>query len=97
MDSIEGLSIQANVVQKHGVVGIIFYTDPQDFTDVNATVYPESWWLPPSGVHRGSLILNDGDPLTPGYPSIGKHLYGFYEKHWASPKILIGDQNKLGE
>ncbi len=66
-------AIQAKMVGKYGVVGIIFYTDPQDFTEHGSTeVYPESWWLPPSGVHRGSLSLSDGDPLTPGYPSIGK-------------------------
>ncbi|XP_072887661.1 aminopeptidase NAALADL1 [Hemitrygon akajei] len=56
-----------------GVVGIIVYTDPADMndgkvSDVNET-YPHSWYLPPSGVERGSYKKFFGDQLTPYYPA----------------------------
>ena len=41
---------------------------------MNATVeatFPNSWYLPPTGVERGSIMEFSGDPLTPGYPSKG--------------------------
>ncbi|TSR04318.1 N-acetylated-alpha-linked acidic dipeptidase-like protein [Bagarius yarrelli] len=52
-----------------GVVGVLVYTDPYDIndgklSDVNET-YPYSWYLPPSGVERGSYKNNFGDQLTP--------------------------------
>ncbi|XP_072102015.1 aminopeptidase NAALADL1 [Mobula birostris] len=58
---------------RFGVVGIIVYTDPGDIndgqvSDVNET-YPHSWYLPPSGVERGSYKKNFGDQLTPYYPA----------------------------
>jgi hypothetical protein len=33
-------------------------------------VYPNSFWLPETGMQRGSLLIVDGDPQTPNYPSI---------------------------
>jgi hypothetical protein len=33
-------------------------------------VYPNSFWLPGTGVQRGTLSLSDGDPLTPNWPSV---------------------------
>ncbi|KAK2845865.1 hypothetical protein Q7C36_010719 [Tachysurus vachellii] len=52
-----------------GVIGVLVYTDPYDIndgkmSDVNET-YPHSWYLPPSGVERGSYNTNFGDQLTP--------------------------------
>ena len=38
-------------------------TEPKD-------VYPNSFWLPPTGMQRGSLLIFDGDPQTPNYPSL---------------------------
>ncbi|KAM9391438.1 aminopeptidase NAALADL1-like [Pholidichthys leucotaenia] len=53
----------------YGVVGVLVYTDPLDIndglmSDVNET-YPHSWYLPPSGVERGSFKSQFGDMLTP--------------------------------
>ena len=39
-------------------------TDPQN-------VYDNSWWLPGSGMQRGSSFVGAGDPLTPTWPSTG--------------------------
>ena len=56
----------------HGAIGVILFSDPADFTDGNTNnVYPHDWWLPPTGAQRGTLLVGDGDPLTPGYPATG--------------------------
>ncbi|XP_062398715.1 aminopeptidase NAALADL1 [Sardina pilchardus] len=52
-----------------GVIGVLVYTDPGDIndgkmSDINET-YPHSWYLPPSGVERGSFNTDFGDLLTP--------------------------------
>lgn len=56
--------------QRFNASGIIMYTDPSDFNSGNST-YPDSWWMPPSGLQRGT-VGGDGDPLTPLYPATGK-------------------------
>lgn len=62
----------------YGVVGVLVYTDPYDIndglmSDVNET-YPHSWYLPPTGVERGSFDTHYGDPLTP-YLAAKEHTY----------------------
>ncbi|OCT84005.1 aminopeptidase NAALADL1 [Xenopus laevis] len=57
---------------KFGVVGIIVYTDPKDINDGLAErnqTYPYSWYMPESGVERGSYSEDFGDLLTPYYPA----------------------------
>ncbi|KAI3371993.1 hypothetical protein L3Q82_006863 [Scortum barcoo] len=49
--------------------GVLVYTDPLDIndglmSDINET-YPHSWYMPPSGVERGSFNSQFGDLLTP--------------------------------
>ncbi|XP_061585549.1 aminopeptidase NAALADL1 [Cololabis saira] len=55
--------------EPYGVVGVLVYTDPLDMNDglmSDATeTYPHSWYLPPSGVERGSYTRDYGDLLTP--------------------------------
>lgn len=60
-----------------GVVGVLVYTDPYDIndgkmSDLNET-YPHSWYLPPSGVERGSYKTNFGDQLTPYLAAKSNH------------------------
>eukprot|EP00064_Thunnus_orientalis_P005636 superscaffoldBa00000562_g5650 len=65
----------------YGVIGVLVYTDPLDIndgfmSDVDET-YPHSWYMPPSGVERGSFKNLYGDPLTPYLAAKGnqrKHL-----------------------
>jgi len=58
--------------QSAGAVGVILYSDPEDYNAPWATdVYPESIWMPETATRRGDLYYGTGDPLTPGYPSIG--------------------------
>ncbi|XP_041037770.1 aminopeptidase NAALADL1 [Carcharodon carcharias] len=60
---------------RFGVSGVIVYTDPADINDGKLSdkneTYPHSWYLPPSGVERGSYKSNFGDQLTPYYPAKG--------------------------
>ncbi|XP_043931298.1 aminopeptidase NAALADL1 [Protopterus annectens] len=67
-----GRGAKAINAAKFGVIGIIIYTDPKEMNDgkVSETeTYPNSWYLPPSGVERGSFNGYFGDLLTPYYPA----------------------------
>ncbi|XP_071388979.1 aminopeptidase NAALADL1 [Centroberyx affinis] len=64
-----GRAAKAINAAPYGVAGVLVYTDPLDIndglmSDVNET-YPHSWYLPPSGVERGSFTSRYGDLLTP--------------------------------
>ena len=50
---------------------MLLYSDPADYSR-SKVVYPSSWWLPDTGVQRGTVRLATGDALTPGYPAIGE-------------------------
>lgn len=62
--------IKAREAEKHGAVGLIIYSDPQDDGYVRGDVYPNGPMRPPQGVQRGSILNPDGDPSTPGYASV---------------------------
>ncbi|KAK8751452.1 hypothetical protein OTU49_008543 [Cherax quadricarinatus] len=58
--------------QERGAQGIILFSDPRDVAleGVEAqNVYPNTWWLPGSGMQRGTTYMGTGDSLTPGWPS----------------------------
>lgn len=55
---------------KMGAVAALIYTDPLDYAESSKEgFYPQAPWLPPSGVQRGTVLQELGDPLTPGWPS----------------------------
>uniref|UniRef100_A0A8C8YG96 Aminopeptidase NAALADL1 n=1 Tax=Prolemur simus TaxID=1328070 RepID=A0A8C8YG96_PROSS len=63
---------QAVNAAKYGVAGVLVYTDPGDINDglsLPNETFPNSWYLPPSGVERGSYYEYFGDPLTPYLPA----------------------------
>lgn len=64
--------------QYYGAKGAILYNDPADYapfgTESNK-VYDQAWYMPPSGAQRGSAFVLNGDPLTPVYPSTGRHCF----------------------
>ncbi|XP_069865961.1 aminopeptidase NAALADL1-like [Dipodomys merriami] len=67
-----GRGAKAENAAKHGVVGVLVYTDPADINDgksLPSETFPNSWGLPPSGVERGSYYKYFGDPLTPYLPA----------------------------
>ncbi|HEX3865631.1 MAG TPA: M20/M25/M40 family metallo-hydrolase [Gemmatimonadaceae bacterium] len=61
--------IKAREAEKHGAVGLLIYSDPQDDGYVVGDVFPEGPMRNSAGVQRGSILNPDGDPSTPGYPS----------------------------
>ncbi|XP_072277462.1 aminopeptidase NAALADL1 [Pyxicephalus adspersus] len=76
-----GRSAKAINAAKFGVVGVIVYTDPKDINDGiidNSKLYPNSWYMPSSGVERGSYTEDFGDLLTPYYPA-KNHTYRINE------------------
>jgi len=59
--------------QDRGAVGVILFSDPADVAVQGTTpdkVYPNTFFLPGSGVQRGSTYIGDGDPLSPLWPSV---------------------------
>ncbi|XP_062952012.1 aminopeptidase NAALADL1 [Cynocephalus volans] len=67
-----GRGAKAVNAAKHGVAGVLVYTDPADINDglsLPNETFPNSWHLPPSGVERGSYYEYFGDPLTPYLPA----------------------------
>lgn len=62
--------IKAREAEKHGAVALLIYSDPQDDGFVRGDVYPGGPMRPARGVQRGSILNEDGDPSTPGYPSV---------------------------
>src|SRR5690348_2904965 len=62
--------IKAREAEKHGAVALLIYSDPQDDGYVVGDVYPNGPMRNPNGVQRGSILNPDGDPSTPGYPSV---------------------------
>jgi len=70
---------KAKFASKYNCSALVIYSDPLDYANVSLhswdpntknDVYPHSWWLPPSGIQRGSVIIRNGDPLTPDYPAL---------------------------
>ena len=61
--------IKAREAEKHGAVGLLIYSDPQDDGYAAGDVYPDGPMRNSAGVQRGSILNIDGDPSTPGYGS----------------------------
>jgi len=59
--------------ERYNVTGVILFSDPDTYSPTGVW-YPNSWYLPPDGVQRGTLLRMRGDPLSRGYPAI-KGLY----------------------
>ena len=61
------------LAQRKGAIGVLLYSDPKDFAQQGRNQkYPDSWWMPGMAVQSGTVYLDNGDPLTPFYPAIGK-------------------------
>ncbi|XP_042227870.1 glutamate carboxypeptidase 2-like [Homarus americanus] len=58
--------------QERGAKGMILFSDPGDVAQEGVAdddVYPYTWWLPGTGMQRGTTYMGSGDPLTPGWSS----------------------------
>nr|XP_045619566.1 N-acetylated-alpha-linked acidic dipeptidase 2-like [Procambarus clarkii] len=75
--------------QERGAKGLILFSDPEDVAREGVEpekVYPNTWWLPGTGMQRGSTNLGMGDLLTPGWPSTA-HAYRLKIEDAKLPKI----------
>ena len=57
----------------YGCIGLVIFSDPSDVAGAGQepeNIYPSTQFLPDTGISRGSLGLFDGDPETPGWPSL---------------------------
>ena len=67
------LGEKVKLCQDYGSKGAILYSDPSE-TAFEGTepdkVYPNTTFLPGSGIRRGSVYLGAGDPLSQGWPSV---------------------------
>jgi N-acetylated-alpha-linked acidic dipeptidase len=62
--------IKAREAEKRGALALILYSDPADDGFAKGDVYPEGPMRAAFGVQRGSVLNMNGDPSTPGRPSI---------------------------
>ena len=62
--------IKAREAEKHGALALIMYSDPADDGFATGDIYPEGPMRPWTGVQRGSIFNDNGDPTTPDYPSL---------------------------
>lgn len=65
--------IKPRLAARHGAVGTILYSDPEDDGYVEGDTLPVGKWRPSRGVQSGSVMdmpTYPGDPQTPGRPSV---------------------------
>lgn len=81
---------KVSIAARHGIAGLILYSDPADYSlDPDSPTFPDSWWLPGTGVQRGSVHAGiNGDPLTPFYPST-ESAYRLSETEIEMPSIPV--------
>lgn len=72
--------------EKHGAVGIIVYSDPEDHA-YPGMEYPNGWMLNKHGVQRGTVNRLSGDALSIGYPSKPNYFRKNVTKYTGNPTI----------
>ncbi|XP_071551849.1 N-acetylated-alpha-linked acidic dipeptidase 2-like isoform X3 [Panulirus ornatus] len=85
-----GRIFRANTVltaEVRGALGVVFFSDPADFApDGSGFVYPNSSFMPSSAAPFGTVLMNEGDPLTPFYPAT-ESAFHISEEEARLPKI----------
>lgn len=70
-----GKIFRGDIVKKayqEGAIGALVYTDKKDYGGDGERWFPESKWMPPTGVQVGTVYDGLGDPSTPGWASSGE-------------------------
>ncbi|KAF6019348.1 hypothetical protein EB796_022315 [Bugula neritina] len=81
---------KVTLAAKYGAKAAILYSDPYDSSSpTDNSSYPDSWWLPSTGVQRGTVKGVDGDPTTPMYPSLDSAFRVLPEESAYLPKIPV--------
>ncbi|XP_057316973.1 N-acetylated-alpha-linked acidic dipeptidase 2-like [Hydractinia symbiolongicarpus] len=78
---------KVKLAEEAGAIGVILYSDPAEYS-VGSIKYPQTWWLPPDGVQRGTISLLGADPQTLGAPAIDG-IYRLNENNTDTPKIPV--------
>ncbi|PIK40106.1 hypothetical protein BSL78_23044, partial [Apostichopus japonicus] len=80
---------KAKNAARFGAVGLILYTEPNFLAQVYGfPTYPDGIYLPDTGIQRGSIALENGDPQTPGYPA-SEGIYRTPEEDLELPTIPV--------
>ena len=68
---------KADNAYQFGCSGLVIFMDPSTVAMEGIeeeNLFPNTFWMPGTAVQRGSLLMVDGDPLTPNWPSV-EHAY----------------------
>jgi len=82
---------KALTAQREGVAALLIYSDPQEDGYKKGTVDPEGPWGPEYHIQRGAITYDfivPGDPLTPGWASVGGARRLKVEDAISLPKIM---------
>ncbi|CAL4102285.1 unnamed protein product, partial [Meganyctiphanes norvegica] len=75
--------------ERWGASGVILFSDPADVAGLGQDpkdVYPNTEFLPGTGMQRGGTIKRKGDPLIPGWPATD-YAYRIPKEEAELPKI----------
>ncbi|PAV64576.1 hypothetical protein WR25_01668 [Diploscapter pachys] len=53
-----------------GCAGVLLFSDPLHYTTTANSTFPSDIYLPPFDAQRGSILLTQGDPQSPLFPSL---------------------------
>lgn len=56
--------------EEAGAAAVVLYSDPAEDGFRYGDVYPKGDWRPPGSIMRRSVVISDGDPLSPGWASV---------------------------
>lgn len=62
--------IKAREAEARGAAGLLLFSDPSADGFTRGSVLPEGPYRPERGLQRGSVLNGNGDPSTPGRPSL---------------------------
>jgi len=63
-----GRATKVQLAQEFGLIGLLMFSDPEQYALNQSAVYPFGPWLPPSGVQRGSVKFAS----CPGNPTLAR-------------------------
>jgi N-acetylated-alpha-linked acidic dipeptidase len=82
---------KALTAEKHGVAGLLIYSDPAEDGAKKGPVYPDGPWGNESHIQSGGIpydFLVPGDPLTPGWASVPGAKRITSEEAVSLPKVM---------
>eukprot|EP01084_Bolivina_argentea_P068340 124400_1 len=82
-----GRNIKVKLAQQYGLIGLLIFSDPEQYAPDLSLVYPNGPWLPGSGIQRGSVLF----AVCPGNPSEQRlnDLCGIEDMNDAIPSIPV--------